>query len=126
MVKLFDPNKTIKTRPFIMRSFMILGVVAIGLASASAQARDDYDDYDDDDYYYGNRVKPGHLGRRLETMDSNNDQIVSRSEFDVFHDETFKLIDSNNDGNLSRSEIRDHRYRMRRDSDYRRKHFFRD
>ena len=125
MVKLINPIKEMKTRPFFMKSFMMLGVVAIGLASANVYAGDDYDDYDDD-YYYGDRMMRGHPGRRLETMDTNNDRIVSRSEFDAVHDETFKLIDSNNDGNLSLSEIRAHRDRLRRDYDYRRKHFFRN
>lgn len=125
MVKQFDPNNTMKTQSFSSKSFMILGVIAISLTSANVYAGDDYDDYDDD-CYYGDRMKRGHPGRRLERMDRNNDQIVSRSEFDAVHDETFKLIDSNNDGNLSRSEIRAHRDRLRRDYDYRRKHFFRD
>ncbi len=125
MVKLFNPSNILKTHLFLTKLFMILGIAFIGLASPNANAGDDYDDYDDD-CYYGDRMMRGHSGRRLDTMDTNNDKVISRSEFDAVHNETFKLIDSNNDGNLSRSEIRTHRDKLHRDNDYRRKHFFRD
>lgn len=44
-------------------------------------------------------------GRMFDEMDANHDGVVTKKEFDAFHDKRFKELDANHDGKISREEM---------------------
>ncbi len=44
-------------------------------------------------------------GRMFDLMDTNHDGVVTKKEFDAFHDKWFKEMDANHDGKITREEM---------------------
>ncbi len=44
-------------------------------------------------------------GTFLKEMDTNNDGVITKKEFDAFHDARFKELDANHDGKITKDEI---------------------
>lgn len=70
-----------------------LACLSLGVSLALAGSHDDKD----------GRT---HHNKRIEKMDSDKDQLVSREEFLQFHTSMFDKIDQNRDGRLSSDEFR--------------------
>ncbi len=47
----------------------------------------------------------GHGGMYLQEMDKNGDGVVSKKEFDAFHNAQFKELDANHDGKVTAEEM---------------------
>jgi Ca2+-binding EF-hand superfamily protein len=47
----------------------------------------------------------GSAGRMFDMMDANHDGVVTKKEFDNFHDKWFKEMDANHDGKITREEM---------------------
>jgi Ca2+-binding EF-hand superfamily protein len=47
----------------------------------------------------------GFGGHSLKDMDKNGDGVVSKKEFDAFHNEHFKELDANHDGKITQEEM---------------------
>lgn len=47
----------------------------------------------------------GWAAQAFEMMDANHDGVVTRKEFDEFHDKRFKEMDANHDGKITREEM---------------------
>lgn len=50
--------------------------------------------------------------RMFDNMDANHDGVVTRKEFDAFHDKWFKEMDANHDGKITREEMQAARKNM--------------
>jgi Ca2+-binding EF-hand superfamily protein len=46
-----------------------------------------------------------YANRMFDLMDANHDGVVSKKEFDEFHDKWFKEMDANHDGKITREEM---------------------
>ena len=73
----------------MMYTLAVLGMV--GLTSTAVLA----DDHMDGD----------HKAKMMERIDTNNDGMISKSEFMTKHEEKFTMMDTNKDGMLSMEEM---------------------
>jgi len=47
----------------------------------------------------------GYAEKMFKEMDANNDGVVTKKEFDAFHNKMFKEMDANGDGKITREEM---------------------
>ncbi len=58
-------------------------------------------------------TRPGGVADRMfEEMDTNHDGVVTKKEFDAFHDKRFQELDANHDGKITREEMETGRQKM--------------
>jgi Ca2+-binding EF-hand superfamily protein len=79
-------NKSI-CRAFAASCVVFAASVSVALADDGMMHRGDYAD------------------RMFEQMDANHDGVVTKKEFDAFHNKWFKEMDANHDGKITREEM---------------------
>ncbi len=86
-------NKTIY-RMFAASCVVLAASVPLAMADDGMMHRGDYAD------------------RMFDLMDTNHDGVVTKKEFDAFHDKWFKEMDANHDGKVTREEMEAARQKM--------------
>ncbi len=79
-------NRTIY-RIFAASCVVLAASVSLAMADDGMMHRGDYAD------------------RMFDLMDTNHDGVVTKKEFDAFHDKWFKEMDANHDGKITREEM---------------------
>jgi len=81
-----------------MRKTLILTALAVVFAAPPALAEGGGEDGQ------GKGHHGGHKGGMFKAADTNNDGVITRDEFNAFHEKVFDRMDMNGDGKISRDE----------------------